>query len=162
MTIEQVQEKFYADASGKLFYKVDSGIWGRIKAGTVAGGIRPDGYLEVRLKQRLFLVHHVIWALNHGAWPQGLMDHINGNRTDNRIQNLRDVCDRVNAENKHAHQSNNKLRLLGVTYRRNRNTYTAKINVCGKCHYLGEFKLPEQAHKAYLAAKRRLHEGCTI
>lgn len=162
LSVDQLRDIFYFDPSGTLFYKRDSGRWGRVKAGSIAGGLRKDGYLEVGLKERVFLVHHIIWALHTGYWPKKLMDHINGIRSDNRIENLREVCDRLNAENKHRHQSNNKLKLMGAYKRPKRNSFSAAITVKGITHYLGTFKTPEEAHAAYIAAKRVLHEGNTI
>jgi hypothetical protein len=160
--IDQIREIFYFDSSGILFYKKDSGRWGRVKAGSIAGGKRFDGYLEVRLKERCFLVHHIIWALHTGAWPTEIMDHINGIRDDNRIENLREAGAQINCENKHIPQKNNKIGLMGVHKSRRYNGYLSKISVRGKHIYLGSFKTPEEAHAAYIAAKRMLHEGCTI
>jgi hypothetical protein len=162
MSVEEIRKIFYFDSSGTLFYKKDSGIWGRVKAGTIAGGKTHQGYLDVRLKQRCFRVHHIIWALHHGKWPEKMMDHINGNRSDNRIENLREVSDRINAENKHIHQRNNKNGHLGVFYRSSRKRFVATIVVTGKKHWLGSFKTAPEAHAAYITAKRLLHEGCSI
>jgi len=90
-----------------------------------------------------------------------MLDHINGVRSDNRLENLRDASDTLNAENKHVAQKNSKTGLLGVTVH-DATHFRARIQVKGCYADLGLFKTPEAAHAAYIKAKRLLHEGCTI
>lgn len=56
----------------------------------------------------------------------------------------------------------NKAGMLGVTYLPTRNAYRASVALMGKSKYIGQFSTPEEAHAAYLLAKRQLHQGCTI
>lgn len=107
-----------------------------------------------------YVQHRLAWLYMHGRWPSGDIDHINGNRSDNRFSNLRDVATQTNSENRRCAQKNNKAGLLGVTKRRN--GYEARIRVLGRLIYLGLYDTPERAHEVFLQAKRERHAGCTI
>jgi hypothetical protein len=159
--IHRLRELFVYDGV-ELRWAIDVGRGGVIKAGTVAACIhRSDGYLGVKIKKRPFLAHRVIWALVHGAWPEGILDHINCKRDDNRIENLREVSHAGNVENRRRHQSNNKLRLMGVSAHPD-GRFRARIRANGKTHHIGLFKTPIDAHIAYIEAKRRLHAHCSM
>jgi hypothetical protein len=96
----------------------------------------------------------------YGEQPPKFIDHINGKRSDNRIANLRAATAATNAENRHGGQKGSTSGLLGVA--RNGNNWQAYICVQRKPIYLGTFKTPEEAHQAYLNAKRKFHDACTI
>ena len=95
-----------------------------------------------------------------GAMPAGDVDHINGNRADNRWCNLRDVSRTLNNQNQRRAQKDNETGLLGVSPHRGR--FKAQIRVNGKVRNLGLFDSPEVAHKVYLAHKRLMHPGNTL
>jgi ribosome biogenesis SPOUT family RNA methylase Rps3 len=97
------------------------------------------------------------------VWPKHTIDHINGVRTDNRIGNLRDVTQQKNSENMRRPQKRTISGFLGVHVQRRKTVrYLAQIVTDGKLRHLGSYDTAEDAHAAYLEAKRRLHEGCTI
>jgi hypothetical protein len=99
----------------------------------------------------------------YGKWPEGEIDHINGNKADNRICNLRDVDRSTNQQNAKKAQSNNKSAgLLGVSLHKSRNKFRAQITYDKKRHHIGYFDTAELAYAAYLSEKRRRHAGCTI
>lgn len=99
----------------------------------------------------------------HGAIPDGLeIDHINGDESDNRICNLRLATKSENQQNKRRPRKDNKAGLLGVCWFERAKKWRAQITVNGECKYLGLYVTPEEAHAAYLTAKRELHQGCTI
>lgn len=111
-----------------------------------------------------FSEHRVCWALHYGEWPSGVIDHINGDPTDNRICNLRDVDQSVNCQNRRKAHGNCSSGLIGA-HKRTINgvvKYASSIMTRGKSRFLGLFNTPEEAHKAYVSAKRQLHSGCTI
>jgi hypothetical protein len=118
------------------------------------------GYRRVAIYRVQHLAHRLAWLHFYGEWPVGDIDHINGNRDDNRISNLRDVPHAVNGENRRKPHRNNVCGLLGVGFFRGK--WRARISYRGALHALGSFDRPEQAHNAYIEAKRLLHKGCTI
>jgi hypothetical protein len=130
--------------------------------GNIAGSLRKDGRVLVKINDRTYGAHRICWVLFHGKWPKYEIDHINGDPSDNSIKNLRDVSRTVNQQNRKKAQTNNSSGLLGVYLRANRNNYVAQIRINGKGKYLGSFDTAAEAHQAYLKAKRKHHEGCTI
>lgn len=130
-----------------------------VKNKTKAGN-QHRGYVRVRIFGVLFPAHELAWFVSYGEWPMHEIDHINGNGSDNRIENLRDVTHAVNGQNQRRARVDNKLGKLGVI--RYQDGFAAKIMKNGKTKYLGKHKTPELAHAAYLIAKREMHEGCSI
>ncbi len=133
-----------------------------IAVGKMAGYTTPEGYLSIGYDNKLYLAHRLAWFITHGRWPDKQIDHINGNRSDNRIANLRDVSRSANSQNLRKAKSNNKIGLLGVSWGKRNKKWTALIFVNGKKISLGYFSDPLDAHNAYLQAKRKHHTGCTI
>ena len=125
-----------------------------------AGTLRPNGYKQICVLGKIYKEHRLVWLLAYGVFPNGQIDHINGNPLDNRIENLRDVSSVINQQNMRLAKSNSKTGLLGVKPRNNR--YIARIRIGNTRKHLGTFATPEQAHEAYVSAKRQYHEGCTI
>lgn len=89
-----------------LFYDPDTGQlkfsdtrFGAKQVGQVAGYV-DKGYVRIQHRDRKYMAHRVAWALHHDKWPEHTIDHINRDGTDNRIQNLRDVPQAVNNQNK--------------------------------------------------------------
>lgn len=133
------------------------------KAGKPVGYITGPGYVYLSIDGKSRLAHRLAWLYVHGEFPKHQIDHINGVRTDNRIDNLRDVAPRVNNENRRRVRSDNKSsRMTGVSWHVHSAKWRARIWQKGTEHRLGLFDTPEDASAAYLEAKRRLHEGCTI
>lgn len=120
------------------------------------------GYKTVRLDGKSYKLHRLAWLYVHGVWPAGDVDHINGQRSDNRIDNLRDVSRKVNLENQREAKNNRSTGLLGAYFDRRKNRFYSRISVDNKSVNLGYHPTAEAAHAAYIEAKRRLHEGCMI
>lgn len=165
-----VQEKLNFDIANKYFsYDPETGIliWkitnNRKKAGDEAGLVHiSDGSKVVTLFSKQYKYHRIAWLLHHGKWPDGVIDHINGIKTDNRISNLRDVSNLINAQNQRKAAKNNKTGYLGVSKRKRSVRWRASIKVNGLTKDLGTFATAEEAHQAYIVAKRQHHLGCTI
>lgn len=129
--------------------------------GHVAGTLSKDGYIVIQIGGRSVPAHRLAWAWSTGWWPKQDIDHIDGVRTNNRPSNLRDVPRRTNMENRKGANPCNATGVLGVSATKF-GTFKATITVNRSSIYLGSFKTKCEASDAYLAAKRKLHAGCTI
>lgn len=155
-----------------LQYNPETGEWLRLQAsgkrltrpdsvGPVRGQGNWLGYKQISVDGHQYQAHRLAWLYMVGQWPNGQIDHINGDGKDNRWSNLRDVEPRVNTQNQRTARKDNRLGLLGVYP--NHNRFMARISTPEKRNkYLGTFDTAEEAHEAYLKAKRQFHEGCTI
>lgn len=158
LTAERVRELLsYDPDTGVLRWKVRAS--GR-KMDKEAGSTYL-GYRSTCVQGREYKNHRLAWIITYGVWPKHQIDHINGVRDDNRLENLRDVAPIVNLQNRHNAPVNNlSTGLLGVDKVGNR--FRAAIMAEGKRRHIGLFKTALEAHEAYLKEKRRLHKGCTI
>lgn len=129
-----------------------------IAIGKAAGSLSRFGYHIIKLGRQQYRAHRLAWLIAHGEWPDGEIDHINGDRTDNRLANLRVVDRAANSQNRWtAHRDNLSCGLLGATWNRQHKRWQAKLQARKVRHHLGYFDTPQQAHEAYMAAKKRLH-----
>ena len=79
--------------------------YGAVEIGQIAGYVnKGDGYIRFEHRGEQYVAHRVAWALHHGDWPEHTIDHINRDRSDNRLENLRDVPQAVNNTNKSAYK----------------------------------------------------------
>lgn len=157
ISIERVRELFDYDSDvGVLVWKVNIS---NIEKGRIAG-TNNGKYRQIRIDGRIVMEHRLIWFYINESWPLGEIDHINGVHRDNRIENLRDVSPGVNMQNLRVPRCTNKVGLLGVSAVGHKFRATIRLNKIAK--YLGLYETPEQAHEAYLSAKRSMHIGCTI
>lgn len=147
-----------------LDYDPESGVFrwktGRQRPGAITGTLGRRGYIVVDFRRLKFYAHRLAWLFVYGRWPDGLIDHINGDKTDNRIGNLREASAEVNMQNIRRAYRNSKSGLLGASFRNGR--WHAKIRVDGVDRLLGKFATAEEAHAAYVTAKRLAHPGCSI
>ena len=128
----------------------------------VAGHKRDTGYVSVHVDGVEIKAHRLAWFMHYGEWPSGVIDHINGDPSYNRIENIRDVTAQVNAQNIRKAIKNSQSKLLGACWNKARHKWQTQIVANKKRYYLGLYDTPEEAHEAYIKAKRKLHEGCTI
>lgn len=162
--VTKLEECFiYNSETGEISWKVCAGRWKTIPVGTIVGYVnKNDGRKYLRFNDKLYSIHRLAWLFTHGRWPNGEIDHIDGNPLNNRIDNLRDVDSATNKENTISARKNNKCNLLGVSFHSQTGKFRARIQVGGKQKHIGLFDTPEEAHAAYITAKRKLHKGCTI
>lgn len=123
-------------------------------------GKHPDGYKQGTLSGKSVLAHRVVWAVVYGAWPIEDIDHINGNRQDNRIENLRAVSRMENAHNV-KRRSTNKSGHAGVYWSPSNGKWVAQIMCAGRREWLGLFTTVADAAVARRDAERRygFHEN---
>lgn len=150
----------YDPATGIFTRKQKDGTW------RPTGGIhRATGYRVIGINHRPYLAHRLTFLYETGEWPVGTVDHINGDRADNRWLNMRDVPIGINAQNRRVAQSNSSGGLLGVSHwpnRRGQKKYVAQVALNGQRVHCSYHATPEAAHEAYLTAKRIFHPGNTL
>jgi hypothetical protein len=123
------------------------------RAGSPAGYINAVGYRVIMLSQRAYHAHRLAWLYMAGEWPRGDLDHINGDRADNRRSNLR-LADRTQNNANARRRSDNTSGHKGVSRHGQCNRWQARIRVRGRTIYLGLHKTQEAAAAAYDAAAR--------
>lgn len=152
---------FHYDPDSGEFTRVITAGKRRTRSGRV-GSADLYGYKTTRIGGKSYKLHRLAWLYMTGEWPKGDIDHINGQRSDNRFANLRDVTRKVNLQNQRLATNNRSTGLLGAYFDQRKNHYYARISQGNKSVHLGTFSTAEAAHRAYLDAKRKLHEGCTL
>jgi len=108
----------------------------------------------VHIDGKTYSAHRIIWLICNGKYPDGEIDHINRNKTDNRIENLRDVTRAINELNKGV-RKDSKTGVKGVTAHKD-GGYFSFIQRNGKRHYLGHFKSIDDASNAYQTAQKEM------
>lgn len=141
--------------AGKQSIEAQCNRWNSIFAGKLALTAKSGtGYLNGSVLGHSLSAHRVVWAIVHGEWPVAI-DHINGNRTDNRLANLRSVTKRENSKNLSL-ATNNTSGRVGVTWDRKNIQWCAQIQVGGVMINLGRFDRKDDAIKARSLAESSL------
>lgn len=120
------------------------------------------GYLGITINGVSVLCHRLARFIVTGAWPAADVDHRNGVRADNRLRNLRDTSRSVNMQNLRQAHCDTASGRLGVYFDPRRGKWYSTIRDGGRQRFLGYQASPDLASEAYITAKRRLHEGCTL
>ena len=151
-----------AEMKQYLSYDPETGQFTRIKSrgnsktGNIAGNLTKYGYNIITFNSKRYRAHRLGWLFTYGKWPINHIDHIDGNKINNKINNLRDVTAQENRFNITKINSNSGY--LGVHKTKSKSgSWEARIQVNGKDIYLGNFKTPELASEAYQAAKLKYH-----
>lgn len=160
LTASRLREVLRYDPETGVFHRLTDG--GGVKAGSVAGCVQRVGYVVIRIDDVLYYAHRLAWLYVTGSWPEDIVDHMDGNRANNRIKNLREASPKVNAQNVRRAQKNNKSGLLGVSWSKADKCWKAQIYSNGKGKCIGYFRTASEAHDAYVKEKREQHEGCTL
>lgn len=151
LTQQQLKDVLdYSPETGEFRWKNKSTAY---RVGLVAGSVKSDGYINIGIKRKYYKAHRLAWLYMNGVMPDSILDHINGDKSDNRISNLR-LCSRVeNQRNSSAINRTSKLK--GVSHNKKSGKWTAGIRVNGKYKYLGRYKTEEEAHAMYCFAAWR-------
>lgn len=161
LTIDRLRDVLEYDCSTGLFkWRKAPSKYGHVNPGDCAGTANGNGYVRIWIDGVLYHAHRIAWFYVHMELPTGHIDHINGIKSDNRIDNLRDVDRSVNLQNRKCAQTNNRSGLIGAHAKRDK--FTSSIQLDGVTERLGTFNTAEDAHHAYLIAKRVKHEGNTL
>lgn len=157
ITVERVKQlltynpetgEFFWNARGIAHVDVD-------KAGKIAGHFQSDNYIRITIDGVKILAHRAAYAVMTGVWPTHQVDHIDGNKSNNKWSNLRHATNKLNCANR-GKQKRNTSGYKGV-YLTKRGKYEAGIRVNYKYHHLGTFNTAEDAYAAYCNAAERLN-----
>ena len=141
------------EPDGKLYWKKKASS--KAMPGYEVGWFDKDGYLCTTLKRKKFRLARVVWMMHYGDIPHGLhIDHINNNRTDNRIENLRAATPAENSCNRKI-QANNTSGAKGCTLAKGKYQVQIKKGVGNR--YLGRYSTIEEAAEVYRKASGNLH-----
>lgn len=142
------------EISARFSYNPETGSLTLKENGKVVGWASGNGYLKVDCKLKKYYAHRVAWFLTYGEWPQEI-DHINGDRSDNRLCNLRACTKFENARNspKRAHS---KQPYKGVRWS-STNSWQARIRHNNQAITIGYFATAREAYEEYIFAALELH-----
>lgn len=130
----------------------------QIHIGDIAGSKDNKGYIVIMVSRVKYKAHRLAWLYEYGTWPADDIDHKDTIKHHNWISNLREATKGENQQNQVKAKSHNKSTgLLGAFYFKTQNSYYSKIKVDGKQIFLGYFDTAQDAHTAYITAKRELH-----
>jgi hypothetical protein len=161
LTVERLRQVLDYDPDTGIFkWKVATAH--RTLVGEEAGSINKNGYRMICVDAFRYRSHRLAWLYVHGSWPSEFVDHRNGNKLDNRIENLREADKRQNAQNSRR-PSNNTSGFKGVTYDRARDKWIAQIKTSSGHRSIGRFETAEEAGAAYaLAAEKAFGEFARV
>lgn len=142
----------YNPNTGKLHWIADKGA--RAKAGREITRLNSDGYIYFGLDGNGYLGHRMAWYLYHGEDPNFEIDHIDGNKRNNIITNLR-KADRTGNNRNKTIQKNNTSGFKGVHFKKENNKWCARIFIKKKAIHLGYFESPENAYSEYCKAAKK-------
>lgn len=145
--IEDVLQRVSYNPQTGLFTALKSA--GRRRAGSVRGYPDKLGYVKICFDGKWVMAHRLAFRIAHGRWPNGEIDHINGDPSDNRIANLRECTRSQNVMNTR--------RGNGVCWHKGRKKWQALVKARGKSYFFGTFDRREDAERAAVTGRRKLH-----
>ena len=135
----------YSPATGVFTARHNRRKW---VAGKEVGTTNSHGYRQISIDGKIYLAHRLAWLWATGKWPSTGLDHINRQRDDNRILNLREATQAQNLQNRKA---------AGCYFHKVNRNWVAQIKVNQKVQHIGVFATKEEATAAYQAAKKVIH-----
>ncbi len=154
LTQEELRKYLSYDESTGLFIRLVASQG--VKVGDVAGAIVGRGYIRIQLNFERYYAHRLAWFYMYGEFPVGEVDHIDGDRKNNRISNLRVCLKNENLRNAKI-RIDNKSGFRGVSWNKRKGRWSAQAAVDKKQYYLGYFTTPEAASAAYQAFAKKHH-----
>lgn len=145
----------YEPETGHLYWLKRPGRFtSKAKPGQVAGAKNAGGYMVINFRRRMFYCHRIAWALVHGTWPVSQIDHIDGDKANNRIANLRLCNHRQNACNSVKRPGASGT--VGVTQVKQTGRWKAQVSENGKHRFIGTYASKHEAAAAYWSAKEQI------
>ncbi len=161
LTAERLRHLMHYDPQTGIFTnRITRGA--RAQKGGVSGSPDKDGYLQAKIDLKTCKLHRLAFLYVTGEWPECLVDHRDGVKSNNVWRNLRHATVSLNTQNMRHARSDSQTGLLGSSYDTKSGKYLAQILIDGKKKNLGRFDTAEQAHEAYVKAKRIHHKGNTL
>lgn len=149
ITKDQITGLFdYNPETGNFHRKT---LRGGRSVGSVAGSKDTYGYVQLMIDGKMYLAHRLAWLVEHGEWPSQEIDHIDHDRANNKISNLRLASRKTNMHHLSGVRSDSKTGVAGVS--KKAFGYVARIQDSGKRRHLGSFHTLEEASAAYAAAR---------
>ena len=156
LTHERAKECFnYDPETGEIRWAAK--VARKVVPGTIAGTITVYGYRQIRFQGRFYKAHRIAWLISTGRWPPDEIDHINGDRADNRLANLREATSAENKQNL-AKRTDNKTGFTGVYFEKRVGLWEARVMKNGRSYGAGYYETREQAAAAYARKKREIHQ----
>lgn len=144
---KEILHELFEYRDGLLFYK---------STGKEAKSLQYNGYIRVKINKICYLAHRIVFMMHHGYIPKSL-DHKDGNKLNNSIENLRPATDSENNCNRKIHK-NNKSGVKGVNWHKGNNKWCAVCSINGKQNLIGYFDNIEKA-KIAVELFRKDHHG---
>jgi len=157
LTADMLRSELSYDPETGVFRRRISHHW-TVRIGDIAGHVNKEGYRKIVVLRKSYQAHRLAWLYVHGRWPKDQIDHINRNRSDNRIKNLRDVSPQLNSHNTSIAGRRSLPKGVYKLPGDSLNPWRAIINVNNHLIHLGVFPTVAAAAKAYLSAKREMHD----
>jgi hypothetical protein len=154
---DRLKELFDYKKDGFLVRKINVA---QTKTGDIAGSANSNGYIETQVDRIRCLMHRIIWIYHNGYNAENQIDHINRNRSDNRIENLREVTQTCNNRNTGNHVTN-KSGVKGVHWSSHKGKWHVQISINNRVKYIGRWSDFNEAVLARLSVEQCLDwEGC--
>lgn len=154
ITQQQLHDLFKYE-NGYLYWKKKLNIFYNKKNDCKAGVSLKNGYVRIQVLNKNYLAHRIIYCMFYGYFPK-LVDHIDGNKSNNKIENLREATVSENHQNKKM-SKNNTSGYPGVTWHTSRKKWIARVGHNGKCLQIGYFDDKHIAYQEYKKLKQKLH-----
>ena len=150
---QQKLHELFEYRDGKLFWKIRKAAC--VYIGNEAGSIDKKGYRRVMINNKSYKTHRLVFMMHYGYLPKQV-DHIDGNKLNNNIENLRQATHGQNRQNSKI-QKNNTSGVKGINWQKRDNKWQARVMLNKKSHQIGYFETLEEAKKAIEKARQQLH-----
>lgn len=154
LTLERLKYALNYDPLSGIFTRAS--VMTGSSIGSVCGSKKPTGYIIITIDRFLYRAHRLAWLYIHGEWPEGDVDHINRNRSDNRISNLRCVTRSQNLLNSQL-RSDSKTKIKNVCFNKQANKYQVTFTFTGKQIHAGFYDTLELADSAARQFRIKIH-----